>query len=373
LARVAPARATFIATLLAVPLPTMTMGCLLYTGPVNDPPAVEIESPTREPFRRTPTVLGARASDDEDPSEAIRLEWSQTRGPCPATPPAWVPGTGVVGSEYVLTLTDDLDVCVRVVATDSRGATGEQSLAFNGRNHLPRAVASYTAARSAAGKVRRYARVELSASASLDDDGDPLTPMWQVTGPDRAALSTSPCMTPPGRACFSAQTPGHYEISLVVSDGLASSTTERVAFDVDDDNPPCLVKSDPAPLLPLVVVRGGTRRAFEVQVVDDDGEPFPSVAGALGDPLFIWSAASEGNALERVAGENGPRLDVSEGLFHPPLRLGETARVRVEVLDKLRTEQRQQHLVPPPCADSEDSCYVDKCLRWATWKVQFSP
>jgi hypothetical protein len=366
--RVAGVSATRLGLLLAL----TSAGCLLYTDPINEPPRVRILPPAHPPSRSLLTVLSADVEDDEDPTADLqaRLLWTMTPGPCdrPAGPP-----TMKTGDKFSLMTTDLGDLCVRVVATDSRGATAESApLPLTIANHRPTPALQAVAPRSSSGKVRLYARVELSAAGSKDDDGDPLRyDGWSAEGPDGRDQPLAPCDAlpmDPSRRCFSAQMPGRYLARVTVADGLESPATS-MSFEVDQDQPPCLLRTDPQPLQPLVLVPRGGKRTFEVLAADDDGEPFGTTPPTLGPPVFVWSRADDGKPMVRLA-RNAPRLDVSEGLFDD-VRPGDQLRVRVEVRDRLREEQLQLREIPPPCPETQDVCEVDHCLRWVTWKVQF--
>jgi hypothetical protein len=359
-------------------LALMGTGCLLYTDPVNEAPTVKIVPPARQPTRSGTTLLSAVVQDDEDPPDQISagLVWTQTPGPCGM--PAGDPMTRV-GRDF--TVMPQLgEFCVRVVAQDSRGATRDDTLGMTISNNPPAPDLQATAARSPSGKVRLYAKVELTAAGSTDPDEDPLTfPKWSVTGPDLQPVPLVACeaaivMTAKtdARRCFTAGQPGRYRAEVTADDGIASVASKPVQLEVDVDLPPCLKTTDPLVLQPLVLVPSGGKRTFEVLSVDDDGEPFPTPASALGPPIFVWSRADDGKAMVRLGGNNAPSLPVSEGLFDV-VRPGDQLRVRVEVRDRLREEQLQQRLAQPPCPEEMDVCQVDGCLRWTTWKVQFFP
>jgi hypothetical protein len=344
----------------------------VYTDPINEPPRVRIVPPVQKPTRNATTVLSAEVDDDEDAPALLRqhLVWTMTPGLCdrPTAGP-----TMQTGDSFMLMTGQLGDLCVRVVATDSRGATTEADpLPLRIDNHDPRPALEAVAPRWPSGKVRLYAPVELSAAGSKDDDNDKLRyDGWSAHGPDGHDQPLAPCQAAPddpARRCFSAQLPGRYDARVTVADGLVSPSA-MTSFEVDQDQPPCLLRTDPLTLQPLVLVPRGGKRTFEVLAVDDDGEPFGTTPPALGPPIFVWSRADDGKAMVRLT-RNSPRLDVSEGLFDE-VRPGDQLRVRVEVRDRLREEQLQLREIGPPCPETQDVCEVDHCLRWVTWKVQF--
>src|SRR5439155_12502392 len=175
------------------------------------------------------------------------------------------------GPMFEVVARDVGDLCVRVVATDSLGARSEEAtLALTVSNNAPTADLRALAPRSPSGKMRLYARVELSAAGSRDPDGDRLTYSWVATRPDGQSLALAPCdaaIPDEARRCFSASVPGHYQASVTANDGLRDSAPQTVGLDVDEDLPPCLIKSDPQTLQPVALVPAGGKRTFEVLVV----------------------------------------------------------------------------------------------------------
>jgi hypothetical protein len=346
-------------------------GCVLFTDDINEPPRVLDIEPAGGRVFRGPQQFTARVADDQDDPSAITLEWASMAGDCPPADTALAGVDSMTGPTYQLTLRAMGKVCVRVVAIDHNGARAALQKAFAVGNREPEAKLIRTARAWPSGKVRLYAMVQLS-DESVDPDGDTLTRTFSLTRPDGTAAAPAECApAQPTRRCFAADKPGHYEAGIAVSDGQAPLKTFTLPIDVDDDHPACLLKSDPAPFQPVVMVPHGGKRAFEVLEVDDDGEPYPALPARGAETVFVWSKGAGGEVPARI-GATGPVLTVTEGLFENP-RPGDQFRIRLEVRDRLTEERLQQRLIRPPCAEETDVCEVDGCLRWTTWKVQFFP
>jgi len=350
-------------------------GCLLYTDPVNTPPRLSVEVSPGDLGRGSTVLVKASVADDEDSADelASALQWRHAAGKCPLGAPGELVKGGL---ELRMVLPNEVGpVCVHATVTDRRGATASAEAELMIVNHAPTAAVRVLPA--SAGKVRLYARIELSGIESRDldtDDRPGLTFTWSAVGPAGQAVDLQPCdgLSPPNEhRCFWATLPGHYDATLTVDDRLAKDT-KMVGLDVEQDLPPCLLQSNPGVRLPITHIDRGDKRTFEALEVDDDGEPFPRRPGSLDQPEFVWSRATDGGQFVRL-GPNDPRLDVSEATFGV-VRPGDQPRLRLEVRDKLREDQLQRGLAGPPCPDTTDVCEQPAgCVRWTTWRVQFDP
>ncbi len=135
-------------------------------------------------------------------------------------------------------------------------------------------------------------------------------------------------------------------------------------FTVAPDRYPCIRLSDPSllaptlyhgsndPLDPSAEVGGGVPQGFKIMTVDDDGDPLP--AGPHGRATVSWSVAKNDEGFVPYG------VSDSLTLTTPLLHIGDTARVRVDVVDRVHS---LAGCIGDTCAISAD------CVQRFTWKI----
>ena len=110
--------------------------------------------------------------------------------------------------------------------------------------------------------------VELDGSGSTDPDGDPITYQWTLTsrpGGSLAALSDPAAPRP----TFPADIEGEYQLSLIVSDGIAASTADVVVITATRSNARPVARAGADRTVPL----GSVVSLDATQSGDPDGDP----------------------------------------------------------------------------------------------------
>jgi hypothetical protein len=256
--------------------------------------------------------------------------------------------------------------CVWLRVSDSHGATS--NLAFREATVVNTPPEVQLTLQQPGGNVLAdfplYADFRISAAATRDTDGDPLTLHWSwVSFPDRSAaildMACSPTAPADLAACFHADVPGKYQVALEVSDGNLTgkgSLTVSVAADA----PPCL--RAPGSDLPRRIADPAEGQDFSVTVTDD-GDPWPPASpsyAAAGFPAFTWRIRRNGGEAQTVTGAGLATLPIAAGQF----TVGDRAEITVEAADR----------VPRPldsCGTAPTCELVAGCAQRATWTVEF--
>jgi hypothetical protein len=216
-----------------------------------------------------------------------------------------------------------------------------------------------------------YSTIVLSGSASADPEGDALiNKTWTFThvpGNPSASLDTCNGLD---RCSFTADTPGEYDISFTVSDGMATGT-KQLTIVVNEDQPPCLGPSDPDFLMsPMVEVTLPSPTnpmpdplpSFTIHSVADDGAPWPP--GPKGGATFRWYVSTDGPPFQFINNDYPTLPLASTGLY----KTGDIVKVRVEVSDR----NQANDAVLGGCDDKNDLCQARPgCFQRVTWSVDF--
>jgi hypothetical protein len=372
---------------LAMLIPTLTLtlalmlacllvpGCLLYTGPVNTAPEVEILTPMG-PFARCQMVKVVAQASDAD-GDKLTLEWSTSPGPCPQPPeraarPPTIFQSPADNPSFTLTLPPDMasTVCVWVKVTDGPGASKTKAIAISDENRPPTALIEVLSptTKASSGRYELYSSFRISSARSSDPDhGDMIAARhWTLEGmPQNATPSPKlvPCsLTSPVDLvmCLDARgVPGDYIVQLIVNDGTTDSTPQRLTLTVDNDHPACI--NDTAPPLGInpVVQDPAEAKTFTVKSVLDDGAPYPTPPdGTHRAPDFSWQLRRNAGPWQPIVGFEGlPELTLPAGSFAS----GDLVDVSVAISDGLAT-----HLQPacnPGCPAG--------CPQTATWTVEY--
>jgi hypothetical protein len=151
---------------------------------------------------------------------------------------------------------------------------------------------------------------------------------------------------------------GAWQVEVTADDGFGGSTTASETVTVAADQPPCIAATTPAwsPDALVIVPRTGGARAFAVESVTDDLDPWPGTEGLR----FRWLTALAGAPLVEVAGLDAAALTVDPADFDP----GDLLRVRVEIAD------REARVLP--CAADQAACSIgsNACFQRLTWTAE---
>ncbi len=178
---------------------------------VNRPPVANAGA-DRTGITGVATALDGSASSDPD-NNPLTYSWAKISGPTATIAASTSATTTFVPSaagtyEFELTVSDGtLTATDRVIVTVSD-------------NQAPKANAGVDLS------VYSGQSVQLDGSASSDPNGTPVTYAWSQVGSSPAAVTLSGATA--ARPSFTPTVPGTYEFSLVVSDGVLSSTPDTV-------------------------------------------------------------------------------------------------------------------------------------------------
>ena len=370
----------------------LASGCF-YTDPINQRPSLSIRQDSgAQVYRKDVVELEAVVNDPE--GRDVSLAWhaamctdttpdaSGNRSGCD---PALFSSTDAVFSFTVSSFRADhttpvSNVYVTLQGTDSLGAAAKpiQELVISIADQAPDLALS---------KDSRYAYVvgtaiDLFAKIGDADDGPEAVgaPTWQVVSPanqpaytlddlavmqdpnDLAHLQYGKTFTPMGI--------GDWEIDVTATDPyeIATNTpgiTKPLSITVVADHAPCL--EEWAPITPVVATDAlplSDPTLFQVLVVQDDLDPFPSVPGdpVLGETTFSWSILPPGAATRQsLAGVSGNAVELDPASYTP----GDLVELRVEIQDRNHT--------PVNCPDGDLTCSTisdASCIQRLTWRLE---
>lgn len=308
------------------------------------------------------------------------VEWARTDGACPADTSqrsTW-PANRVPGTTYTVDAAMTLaPFCVWAVARDIYGAASVDTLSATPINHPPVAKLDVVSPTQAP-PYPFLSQFRLSGMGSTDAEMDPLTFGWKMLRqPAGSQAQLGPCAdaaTNTRLHCLASDLPGDYVAELAVNDGT-DTTKASVTLTVLEDKLPCIVRTSPDFGAGAAVhTLGGdgdmavAEDVFSVLQVDDDLDPWPSLQSQL---RFRWSVARNDTPLTSQ-GTDGPSLHLPTNAF----RIGDTARVRVEIADRDNGPEIDRALLACPddvCAAGTDRAYAGHagCLLRVTWTVEY--
>jgi hypothetical protein len=365
-----------LGTWIGIVLISGSIGCLLYTNPVNDAPMIlSITLPTNL-VRNAPLDFTAKVKDDQ--STPLGYVWGITSGDCPdgnALPPAAATnppaGTSAVLQGQMLSAIGPY--CVFVTVTDEHGATDHRTASFQIVDQPP--MPSITPINNTIDRTEvalaaltpLYSDLCFTASTSSDPDGDPLKFCWMLTAPSQPPVSLGGCPDAPGDICFNVAVKGTYTLAVTADDGHGMTKDFTLTFAVDQDEPPCIVATNPAFLRGTIVGDPAMLLPFNVGEVDDDGDPYPPPPPptSKGVSTFAWSwRIGLTGVFTRDVLNTSPRFEIPAGSY----RSGQEVQVRVEARD------RQMQLCDPS-GGMTDAMFCppppSTCHQWVTWTVEF--
>jgi len=361
---------------LAVALLAIGSGsCLLYTDHINRPPEVKLTGDTTATWGLARPRYHAEAHDPDQTAASLTYEWRRQLGACPMTPEA--AATGPIVGESKPDYENDVDFpeafCVWVVVRDNDKASDFATLKTEVKHQQTVAVIDVIQPKETQGdRYPLFSALRLSAARSMDPEKGKLMFRWLVTR-NGGPLNTTPCTEAPDTdICFPADQPGEIMVTLTVKNARDVETMQGRKLTIEPDAPPCIRRTDPELLSRLVRDANDPDLTFEVQSVDDDGDPFPAVAGRTSTLSFIATWWREGEDSNNPSGRRPailaqlPSVTFGSNYF----RNGDRAFVRIQVNDRVTRDFSA-------CArDKVDNCALRKeedptCFQWVTWKVDF--
>jgi hypothetical protein len=339
---------------------------------------------------RGDNAFQAVAYDKNQSADSLTFEWWYADKSCN---PSGFYGPSLGKRSTFLHASDELGKgCVRVVVTDSQGATAEASLLFEVVDQAPVAyvkLASLAGATSLGGQpltTPLFAKLTLTGvdSKDPDDDDKVLDFRWKVFQDDsEIAMPGCPDPSKERYLCtFTSATPGSFRVELVVADNWKESAPVEQVIVVATDQVPKIVLETVTPALPAppeeapLQWRADAPITFAVLQVEDDGDPYPSTNSMSRFPTppagFVWYyKARSAPGFNRVTGETGPSFTIKEGTFSSQQSID----VRVEYRDRVTACQPNVagcNAVFDPCDRLANICYGPNLrAQWVTWAVDF--
>lgn len=372
-----------------------TVGCLLFTDPINTAPSVTITAQQdplnlvrgKTAFFTATAVAPASALDPDQSAESLNFGWYQDK-----TCDKALEGARATSKPGIDTFrfqpTDLVTGCIAVVVTDNRGATATATLRYEVVDQAPIAVIDIQQIASqpapASGQpypLALYSEITLSGANSSDPDDVKPTPIWSVYAANDTQILLPGCPDKDKGAyvcTFSTTTPGSYRVELVVNDNTKKSDPAVQFIQVAQDQLPGIVIDSAQPLPPTsssespLLLFANLDNAFTIHRVEDDGDPFPAVDPITASPAgFVWFLRRQaGKPFERWTG-GGPTFTIPAEYFSAL----ETIQVRAEYHDRMTACQPKTpgcDAVFAACDPNATICYSsDLRAQWVTWTVAF--
>lgn len=358
-------------------IPACLSGCF-YTDPINQRPSLDIHQvdPGSAVYRNT--TLGFSTIPMDPDGDSVAVTWRAyacTGIDCdPVEFDSGADTTFTVLTPKVRTTGGVFDTLHIVLeARDVHGATAKpvQTLDLNVIDAPPTLA------------LRKEARntyvvgtdIGLYAKVGDADDGyaalDPLT--WVVHGPPTMATYT---LTELAIAQDSADLAHHqfgktfrpaglgdWNIEVTATDPSGVMASQELPVSVVADHPPCLAQWDPtATPMAGTTLPMTDPTLFQVLVVADDLDPFPSTPSTLyGTAEFHWSIVPPSGTRQSLTGVTGSGVALDPDSYTP----GDIVELRVEIQDRNHTA------VNCPATDLTCSVISDQgCLQRLSWSVE---
>ena len=316
-------------------------GC--FTTPINRAPVVTKVDADGVPLHGQAVTLTAHGYDPDE--DQLTWTWAMTpyQGSCPNKddPTSWPLGlatrsnTASPSSYQVPATMTSASWCVWAIATDHYGAVGVDVYPLVPSNNPPR-PALRVVSPDAANSYQAYTHFVLGADQTTDADNDSLTYRLSLTqAPLGSTASLQPCGDPsistdPRFQCLDAVVSGQYIVSLAVDDATTTQSTS-LTLDVLPDQPPCIAMTTPMYGTPLLKDDPAAPGPIMLNMVTDDGDPYPNSPNPLQTVKFTWfKGKNDSGSLQYVENGSFSMLNLVATDYQP----GDVANVRLEVHDR---------------------------------------
>jgi hypothetical protein len=360
-------------------LASVLSGCF-YTDPINQRPSIAIHQVGSGAVTRGAQHVAFSAVSSDPDGDTVALSWRAyaCQGTmCDAT--EFQSGTDTVFDLVEIPLAnaalesyDTLEI--RLEGRDALGATAKPSQTLD--IHLGDAAPKIT---MRAGRPSVVVNEPVAIYALVTDLDDPVAgpeshyapPVWNVTAPPTTQDWTLDDLQVPGTdsthlqlgKTFTPKATGDWTIQLTATDPMLAQTVQDLNLHVDADQLPCVSQWVPAATTdPGTSLQLTDPTLFEVLVVTDDLDPYPSVPNdpVLGTTEFYWSIVPPGGGRQDLPNVSGNAVALDPASYTP----GDLVELRVEI------EDRNHRAVTCPDGDLTCSMTVNpNCSQRLTWRV----
>lgn len=363
-----------VKTLAAIAL--CASGCF-YVDPINQRPSADIIDPSGGVVHRGEQLT--LTSETYDPEgQSVEVHWRvyvctdpTTPSGCDADP--YYTGT-LPSADFMVplvradgaTATEGLRVILEAIDDHGGAARPQQELLLSVIDAPP----TLTLHKSSRHNYVVGTPVDLYAQVGDPDDGAAAVSLdWVPYSPaTQPAFTLTNLGALPGdpttfHQVLLSQGTGDFDIQVTATDPVGSTFVQHETVTIVADTPPCI--DQVAPMLPppggVAPLQDPT--LFQVLVVGDDLDPYPTQTSDsyYGATQFSWSLLPPGATTRQPLAVFGNSVAIDPASYTP----GDTLELRVEIQDRVpRTLQ---------CPDSDADCEVvsgSGCFQRVTWKVQ---
>ncbi len=354
-------------------------GCF-YTDPINQRPSIDIHQAQPGEAIHRGSVVGFEAIADDPDHDAVAVTWRAYA--CTGTDCDPVEFDDGADTSFTTKVTDQRTtggvfdtLHIELEARDVHGATArpKQTLDLNVVDAAPTLALRKEARSSYVVNVPLavYARV-----GDLDDGPGGVTlASWIAYGPPNGttmqsldvvapvAADPDPAYQQYGRE-LTPDAIGEWDVQVTGVDPSGATDVEHLPITVVADHAPCLAQWDPtATPVAGTTVPLSDPTLFQVLVVADDLDPFPTAGGGSfsGTTAFHWSIVPPGGSRQNLTGVTGSGVALDPDSYTP----GDIVELRVEI------EDRNHTAVNCPATDLTCSVISDQsCLQRMSWRVE---
>ena len=360
-------------------------GC--FSHPINRAPVVVKIDSNGSVVRGQSASFEATVTDADQ--DNVEVTWALVAGDSCPNPDAvtWPPGTATPAPAKPDTFAATAEqttsnFCLWAFATDPHGAKDANNNLFRPSapdNGAPTAAITVTAP-VPADIGRLYQKYRLVGSGSDPEDDPLLAPQWSFsTNAVGSLASLEPCDDAPNDdyvRCFTADLPGDYTVSLVVQSQSSFKTSPDKSppatktLVIQPDAPPCIQMTTPPRDITFVSYDPAVDHTFSVDMVDDDGDPYPPRDLNQNQMLrYTWYFGKTPDAQTVVS---DAQLTVADGNFRRFVvkaednlfQEGDFGVVRVEIRDR-----RPEALDELVSCDKNICSTSPTCFQRVTWTI----